>query len=410
MHQSVCVVGLGYIGLPTAVLLAGAGHRVFGYDVKKATVDTVNRGELPIIEPGLDVELQAVVTSGALTAHLTPQPADVYVLCVPTPSHEHAGVHTPDLSYVFAAARSIAPMLKKGDVVILESTSPVGTTDQLRDVLRNESVDIHAIHLAYCPERVLPGNAMVEMVHNDRIVGGLTPMATEAAVAFYRTFVKGDVLGTRARTAEMSKLAENSYRDVNIAFANELSILCANQGIDVWELIALANRHPRVNILRPGPGVGGHCIAVDPWFIVASDPDNARLIRGAREVNLHKTQWVMEAIARAIGEHLTQHRTAPVIGCYGLAFKPDIDDLRESPALGIARALQARGHVVMNVEPHVEEVEGLNLISAQRALEICDIHVVLVSHTAFKELDWRGRRNKSQPVLDFCGSLNGAAV
>ena len=410
MHQDdVCVVGLGYIGIPTAVLLAGRGRRVYGFDIKASTVAELNAGRVPIVEPGLEEYLSKAVASGLFTAHLTPRHARVYILCVPTPSLGHNGGHSPDLSHVFSATKTLAPYLKPGDLVILESTSPVGTTDRVRALLGKLGVNTNAIHIAYCPERVLPSNALEELVRNDRIVGGLSEKATEVACAFYRSFVKGEVVGTDARTAEMSKLVENSYRDVNIAFANELSILCANEGIDVWELIGLANRHPRVNILQPGAGVGGHCIAVDPWFLIDKDPANAKLIRAARDGNVNKTKWVCDSILAAVQQFTLTHGKAPVVGCFGLAFKPNIDDLRESPALNIAKTLQAKGHITVVVEPNISRIDGLSLVSKEQALEMCDIRAVLVGHRDFKALDWAHGKAGAQ-TLDFCGIARGAAV
>ncbi|MBV9548140.1 MAG: UDP-N-acetyl-D-mannosamine dehydrogenase, partial [Alphaproteobacteria bacterium] len=351
MAQSVCVVGLGYIGLPTAALLASVGYEIAGVDLNDAVVETINQGRIHIVEPDLDAFVRSAVAAGRLKAYSKPQAADVYMICVPTPFHEGEGIPQPNIDYVLAATRGITPLLKAGDLVILESTSPVGTTERMRDVIREAGVDVDQVHLAYCPERVLPGKIMRELVENDRVVGGLTSQATAAVGVFYRTFVKAAVLETDARTAEMCKLTENSYRDVNIAFANELSLLCARSGIDVWKLIALANHHPRVNILQPGAGVGGHCIAVDPWFLVASDPENARIIKTAREVNNYKTDWVVEQIGRAAEAASKQTGKPTTIACLGLAFKPDIDDLRESPAVRVAEALLADGRKVIAVEP-----------------------------------------------------------
>jgi UDP-N-acetyl-D-mannosaminuronic acid dehydrogenase len=325
------------------------------------------------------------------------------MICVPTPFHEGSGIPQPNIDYVMAAARGIAPHVKPGDLVILESTSPVGTTRKMAEVLREAGVDVDRVHMAYCPERVLPGKIMTELVENDRVVGGLTSAATQAVSIFYRGFVKGEVLETDAASAEMCKLTENSYRDVNIAFANELSMLCANAGIDVWELIRLANRHPRVSILQPGAGVGGHCIAVDPWFIVAKDPENARLIRTAREVNNDKTTWVIERIKIAVADAMVSKGHKPKIACLGLAFKPDIDDLRESPALQIALNLQGQGYDVVAVEPNIEEHESLQLWTLERAIEVVDIIVVLVKHKSFLEPGVKivlRQRN----ALDYCGA------
>lgn len=397
-RETVCVVGLGYIGLPTAALLATSGHTVVGVDLNRRAVETINRGEIHIVEPDLDAYVRSAVTAGKLQAYGTPQPADIYMICVPTPFHEGEGIPQPNIDYVLAATRSIAPLVKPGNMVILESTSPVGTTRRVGEVLGEAGVDLSTVHLAYCPERVLPGKIMTELLENDRVVGGLTPEATAAVGAFYRTFVRGEVLETDAATAEMCKLTENSYRDVNIAFANELSLLCARSGIDVWRLIALANRHPRVNILQPGTGVGGHCIAVDPWFIVASDPENARIIRTAREVNDHKTDWVIAQICEA-AERVAGRRAR--IACLGLAFKPDIDDLRESPAVRVVSGLAEKGYDVLAVEPNIESHESFTLVSMGEALR-ADVVAVLVKHRSFVEQAKAGQLSGVH-ILDFCG-------
>lgn len=400
--KSVCVVGLGYIGLPTGALLAASGFEVIGVDLNAKTVDTINQGRVHIVEPDLDAYVRSAVSAGKLKAFTKPQKADIYMICVPTPFHEGEGIPTPNIDYVLAATRSVAPLIDPGNLLILESTSPVGTTEQMGEVLRDAGVDISTIFIAYCPERVLPGKIMKELVENDRVVGGLTPGSGEAVGAFYRTFVRGEVLVTDAATAEMCKLAENSYRDVNIAFANELSLICDKSGIDVWRLIGLANRHPRVNIMQPGAGVGGHCIAVDPWFIVASDPVNARLIRTAREVNDYKTDWVIEKICSA-AEAIVIREARPVrIACLGLAFKPDIDDLRESPALHVATALKAKGFDVIVVEPNIETHELFELSTLDHALACADIVAVLVKH---KEFIQAGSMIALpiEGVMDFCG-------
>ena len=408
-NTNVCILGLGYIGLPTAAVLAAHGARVHGMDVNPRVVDTINRGEIHIVEPELDAFVRSAVASGRLTAHLQPQPADVFIIAVPTPFKDD---HKPDLSYVDSATLALAPVLAAGNLVILESTSPVGTTERvsallaqarpdLRIALDADSTDID-VCVAHCPERVLPGQVIRELVENDRIVGGITNACTERAVAFYGAFVKGQCLATTARTAEMCKLTENAFRDVNIAFANELSLICETMQVDVWELIRMANRHPRVNILQPGCGVGGHCIAVDPWFIVDSAPAQARLIRTAREVNDYKPQHVVSttlATAKELG--------ARKIAVLGLAFKPDIDDLRESPALQIALAL-SRQHGLMIVEPHVDTLPaalaaapGCTLVPLDTALREAELLLVLVRHSAFLAPlrdDVRAR------VLDFCGA------
>ncbi len=309
--QSIIIIGLGYIGLPTAALLASRGYTVVGTDVDKNVVETINQGKTHIVEPELDKCVRSAVNDGRLRASTSPQKGDVYIICVPTPFHEGAAVPTPNIDYVLAATKNIAPFLKPGDLVILESTSPVGTTEKMYCLLRDSEVRVDDIHMAYCPERVLPGKIMTELVENDRVVGGVTPAAAKAVAEFYRTFVRGEVLETDAKTAEMCKLIENSFRDVNIAFANELSLICDKEGINVWDLISLANRHPRVGILQPGTGVGGHCIAVDPWFIVARDPDNAKIIRMAREVNNYKTGWVIEKIKIAIADAMVKSGKSP---------------------------------------------------------------------------------------------------
>jgi UDP-N-acetyl-D-mannosaminuronic acid dehydrogenase len=400
--STVCVVGLGYIGLPSAALLASCGHVVSGVDVNERVVETINRGDIHIVEPDLDAFVRSAVAAGRLKAYTRPQPANIFMVCVPTPFHEGGVIPQPNIDYVLAAAKSIAGLLRPGNLVILESTSPVGTTARLAELLEDEGVDISALHIAYCPERVLPGKIMAELVQNDRVVGGLTPAAAKAIADFYRSFVSGEVLETDAATAEMCKLTENSYRDVNIAFANELSLICAKEGIDVWRLIKLANRHPRVNILQPGPGVGGHCIAVDPWFIVARDPENTRMIRSAREVNNDKTEWVIAQIESAIAAFSEKNGKPPLVACLGLAFKPDIDDLRESPALQIAQVLRSQGHKLITVEPNIEKHDEFDIIDLERALDIAELAVVLVKHRQFLAPQIKIMLREIQ-TLDFCG-------
>lgn len=387
--ESVCVVGLGYIGLPTAALLANRGYRVYGVDVQAHVVETINQGKIHIVEPDLDSFVRSAVGTGALTAHDKAQPADVFVLAVPTPLTEEKA---PQMEYVWDAARMIAPVVKPGNLVILESTSPVGTTEMVGEVLAAGGVDLSRVHLAHCPERVLPGRIMIELSENDRIVGGVTTEATRQVAEFYRSFVVGEVLETTARTAEMTKLVENASRDVQIAFANELSLLSERFGVDVWEVIEMANHHPRVNILRPGPGVGGHCIAVDPWFLVDGAPREAQLIRTARERNLAKTDWVVqEILKRAEG-------TTRAIAIMGLAYKPDIDDLRESPALSIAQRLKVHGARLIACEPNLPSHPEFDLVSPERAVAGADLVVFLVAHREFKELE-TGERE----VFDVCG-------
>lgn len=401
------MVGLGYIGLPTAALLATKGNRVFGVDLNTHAVETINSGRIHIVEPDLDEFVRTAVASGHLTASNQPQPADVFMICVPTPFHEGGEVPQPNIDFVLAAARSIAPFVKPGNLVILESTSPVGTTEHMKAVLKEAGVNVDQVHMAYCPERVLPGKIMTELVDNDRVVGGLTPAATRAVARFYLEFVNGSVLETDAKTAEMCKLTENSFRDVNIAFANELSLICDNEGINIWKLIQLANRHPRVNILQPGTGVGGHCIAVDPWFIVARDVKNSRLIRTAREVNNLKTDWVIDKIKIAAADATARTGRKPTIACLGLAFKPDIDDLRESPSLHVASVLATQGYNIVAVEPNIESHETLSVKELEHVLEHADVIAILVKHRQFLEPTIQ-QRLSLKTALDFCGALGCA--
>lgn len=394
--QKITTLGLGYIGLPTASLLASKGYQVLGVDVRQDVIDIINAGEIHIVEPGLEQLVNSAVSSGNLKASLTPEPAGVFILAVPTPFKEN---HLPDLSYIESAAKSIAPLLIEGNLVILESTSPVGATEFVKKTI--EAINpIENIHYAHCPERVIPGKVLQEIVENDRIVGGLDKLSTEKTVAFYETFVEGKVLATDARTAELCKLTENSFRDTNIAFANELSMICDKLNIDVWELIKLANHHPRVNILQPGPGVGGHCIAVDPWFIVSSAPVQAKLIRTAREVNNQKPHWVISKV-KAQASKLKD----PVIACFGVSFKADIDDLRESPALDITKELMSSviGKVVV-CEPNVKALEGFELLSCEEALQVADIIVILVDHKEFIALPREKLLEKC--VIDTKGILS----
>ncbi|QQL44308.1 UDP-N-acetyl-D-mannosamine dehydrogenase [Sulfuriroseicoccus oceanibius] len=399
-NYDICVLGLGYIGLPTASIFSTKGKKVLGVDVVQSVVDTINDGRIHIEEPDLDLLVRAAVQSGNLTAAVAPAVADVFIIAVPTPFDEREdGSRVPDLKYVEAATRSIAPVVKPGDLVILESTSPVGTTEKVRDWLIDELVkqgnteanekDYHFVH---CPERILPGQMLKELVTNDRISGGLTPEAAQKAKELYECFCTAEIFLTDARSAEMSKLTENSFRDVNIAFANELSMVCDELDMDVWEVIKLSNRHPRVNILNPGPGVGGHCIAVDPWFIVDAAPERARLIRTAREVNESKPEYVLAQIQRK-----ADRLKDPVIACLGLAFKANVDDLRESPALDITKQVAGiEGARVLVAEPHITELpkalEGkCELMDAEDAIKAADIVVLLVDHKSFASL--------SKPVL-----------
>ncbi len=399
--ETISVIGLGYIGLPTAAAFASRKKSVIGVDVNQHAVDTINKGQIHIVEPDLDKVVKQAVEEGHLKAYTTPQPADAYLIAVPTP---FKGEHEPDLAYVEAAARSIAPVLKKGDLIILESTSPVGTTEQMSQWLAQAREDLTFPHqqgenadidIAYCPERVLPGQVMVELIRNDRVVGGMNRKSSERASELYKIFLEGECVITNARTAEMCKLTENSFRDVNIAFANELSLICADQDINVWELISLANRHPRVNILQPGPGVGGHCIAVDPWFIVSQNPKQSRLIHTARLVNDGKPVWVIDQVKAAVADCLTEtgKRANEIkIACFGLAFKPNIDDLRESPAMNITQQV-ANWHSgkTFAVEPNIHELptklKGITeLVSTEQALKEADIVLMLVDHQQFNAI------------------------
>jgi UDP-N-acetyl-D-mannosaminuronic acid dehydrogenase len=396
MKKKISVFGLGYVGLPVAGALASRGFDVIGVDVTPRIVDVINTGKIHIVEPDLDMVVQAAVSAGKLKATLKPEPADVFIIAVPTPFTDD---HKPDISYVKSATAAIAPLLRKGNLVILESTSPVGTTEQIcawigearPDIVLPEAEQESAdIHIAHCPERVLPGSVLRELVDNDRIIGGISPACAEHAAELYRSFVRGEMHLTNARTAELAKLVENAYRDVNIAFANELSIVCDQLDVNVWDLIALANRHPRVNILSPGPGVGGHCIAVDPWFIIAAAPKATPVIRAAREVNDSKPEIVFGKV-KAAADRLR----SPVIACLGLSYKADIDDLRESPALHIVERL-AREKVgeLLVVEPNVRQLppslrerKGLRLAELREAISLADIVVLLVDHRQFKRVD-----------------------
>lgn len=410
--NTISVIGLGYIGLPTAAMFASRKKKVIGVDVNQHAVDTINRGEIHIVEPDLDMIVHAAVSEGYLKATLTPEPADAFLIAVPTPfknSNENQGdskIPEPDLSYIQKASEAIAPVLKKGDLVILESTSPVGATEQMaawlaaarpdlifpnpHDESASELVDVNVAH---CPERVLPGHVVRELVENDRVIGGMTAQCSARAVELYKTFVQGECVITNARTAEMAKLTENSCRDVQIAFANELSVICDKLDIDVWELISLANRHPRINILQPGPGVGGHCIAVDPWFIVSKTPKEAQIIHTARKVNDAKPQWVIEKVKLATADFLQTKPTKTAkdvtIACYGLAFKANIDDLRESPALRIAKEVAGfNAGTTLFVEPNILElprnISNARLVGVDTALTEANIHVLLVDHNEFK--------------------------
>lgn len=391
-------VGLGYVGLPTAALVASHGTRVVGVDVNPDVVEAVNKGEIHIVEPGLADVVRKVVADGMLTAASIPEPADVFLIVVPTPFKQN---HRADISFVESATRSVLPYLQEGNLFVIESTSPVMTTERMADLIWRQRPELKGkIYIAYCPERVLPGNALYELKHNDRVIGGVDPESAERAKAFYASFVEGELHTTDVRTAEMCKLTENASRDVQIAFANELSMICDRVSVNIWELIRLANKHPRVNILQPGCGVGGHCIAVDPWFIVSDFPEQAQIMKRARETNDYKSDWCTNQVLQAcrLFEECTGRE--PVVACMGLAFKPDIDDLRESPSKYITSRIisEARAEVLV-VEPNIRSHVGFHLVDYKEAYARADIVAFLVAHKEFKELTYR----KDKQVFDFCG-------
>ena len=394
-----CFMGLGYIGLPTAITAAMHGVEVVGVDVNPDVVAKTNAGELHIVEPGLGEKLREVTASGKLRATSVPETSDTYFIVVPTP---FKGDHTPDISFVESATRAVVPFLKEDDLYVIESTSPIGTTERMAELIYSLRPELCGkLHIAYCPERVLPGNVLYELVHNDRVIGGVDEEATERASEFYGLFVKGCLHHTNARTAEMCKLTENSSRDVQIAFANELSLICDRAGINVWELISLANKHPRVNILQPGCGVGGHCIAVDPYFITSAFPVESRIIAAAREINNYKAEWCAEKVVNAILRFELENGRKPVVAMMGVAFKPDIDDLRESPAKAIiSKVMQSAGNSpILVVEPNVAEHNVFKLTPYKEAYAQADIAVFLTAHTPFRSLEWDDRKI----ILDFCG-------
>ena len=424
--NTISVVGLGYIGLPTAAMFASKGKNVIGVDVNQNAVDTINSGKIHIVEPELDVMVRKAVEGGFLKAVTSPEPADAFLIAVPTPflpSVLEGEIPQPNLVYIQSAAQSIAKVLKKGDLVILESTSPVGTTEQMAKWMAEVRPDLTFpqsqgegadIMVAHCPERVLPGHVVKELVKNDRVIGGMTERCSKAAIELYKIFVKAECVVTNARTAEMAKLTENSCRDVQIAFANELSIICDKLDINVWELISLANRHPRINILNPGPGVGGHCIAVDPWFIISKSPRESNLIHCARKVNDYKPQWVIDKVKLAVADLLSLYPTKTVnditVACFGLAFKADIDDLRESPSLDITKAIsELNMGKVLVVEPNIDmlpqNLTNIELVDAEQALNTADILVLLVDHKEFKDLNVA-----SKCLVDTRGIWNKRAV
>lgn len=401
MSMKACFMGLGYIGLPTSIIAAKHGVQVLGVDINPKVVDMTNQGRLHIIEPGLEDMLQEVVAAGTFRAALRPEESDAYFMVVPTP---FKGNHEPDISYVEAATKSVLPLLKEGDLYVIESTSPVGTTEKMRDLIYAERPELEGkIYIAYCPERVLPGNVIYELVHNDRVIGGIDEVSTDKAIEFYSQFVTGKLHRTNSKTAEMCKLTENSSRDVQIAFANELSLICDKAGINVWELIELANKHPRVTILQPGCGVGGHCIAVDPYFITSDFPMESKIISAAREINNYKSFWCAEKIQNEMLRFELEHHRKPWVALMGLAFKPNIDDLRESPAKSIVnKVMQGSNNAqILVVEPNVPEHNVFKLTGYKEAYEKADIVAFLVNHREFAQLDYRD----DVKVMDFCGTF-----
>lgn len=397
----VSIIGLGYIGLPTAALLANKGYKVKGFDVNKHAVKTINSGSIHIVEPGLDKYVSSAVSKGNLKAYNSLQVADIYIICVPTPFYSDKYPPKPNIEYVIKAAEGVAELLKENDIVILESTSPVGTTELIAETFKKRGVDLSKIYISYCPERVLPGNIIEELVQNDRVIGGINLESSEKVFKFYNTFVDGKIHLTDSKTAEMCKLTENSFRDINIAFANELSILCDRENIDVWNLIQLTNRHPRVNILQPSPGVGGHCIAVDPWFIVDRDQENSELIKKSREVNLKKTDWTIQKIKKEIKKIRSKIDTKPLVAILGISFKPNIDDLRESPSAYIAEALLKEDCNIDIIEPNIESHSLFNIVSLDE-FHHYDLVVGLVNHRQFKNSDFKQKLKKTN-FLNFCG-------
>ena len=397
--NKITVIGLGYIGLPTAALLSSKGYYVSGIDINDHVVRTINEGKIHIVEPMLEEYVKSSVKNGYLKAFTEPKEGDIYMICVPTPFENNTIPPSPDISYVKTAVESIIHLIKDGDQIILESTSPVGTTDMIHDIFVKNSIETSKIHIAYCPERVLPGNIMEELVNNSRIIGGINEDSSDIISNFYSTFVSGEIIKTDARTAEMCKLTENSFRDVNIAFANELSLMCNKAKVNVWKLIELANHHPRVNILKPGPGVGGHCIAVDPWFLVSTDPDNTKIIKTSREVNDYKPKWVTNKIKQKAEEKNTKK-----IACLGLSFKPNIDDLRESPAIEIVNSLIEDGYRVGCVEPNIADHGSLDIIHIDDVIDKYDLIVILVNHKEFMSTKFI-ESIKTKEYLDFCGAI-----
>lgn len=400
MKKKCCVIGLGYIGLPTSIIAASSGFEVIGVDKKTEVVEGLNKGIIHIVEPNLKESFQKIIDNKLFTAQTEPSIADVFLIAVPTPFKKKGDkIPSPDISYILEAVDAIIPYLREGNLLILESTSPVGTTDKIAEIIfQKTDFNPNTLNIAYCPERVLPGNILKEIISNDRVIGGINSRSAEYAKHFYSKFCLGKYNLTNTKTAELVKLTENSFRDVNIAFANELSMICSQLKINTQELIDIANCHPRVNILNPSPGVGGHCIAVDPWFIVSRFPKKATLIKTAREVNLKKTNWVINEINSAASSFLDINKKRPLIGCFGLTFKPDIDDIRESAAIKITKELIRQEHNIICCDPMIEFADGLILKSQNYLIKKCDICIFLVAHSKFTDINL-----KSKEVLDFCG-------
>ncbi len=403
--KTICVVGLGYIGLPTSVLLANNGYSVTGYDVNKSIISNLNKGIIHISEPDIKKLLKKAISKKKFKASNKVVTSDIYIICVPTPYTKKNNIPKANIDFVISATKSIATFIKKGDMIILESTCPVGTTEKIQNILLKERVDLNNVYIAYCPERVLPGKIIKELVKNDRIVGGLNKESSKKVSSFYASFIKGKIIQTDSKSAELCKLAENSFRDLNIAFANELSMICDKLNINVYDLIKIANRHPRVKILKPGVGVGGHCIAVDPWFIVSEDYKNSNLIRTAREVNDNKTNWVINKIKLHADNFTIEKGIKPSIACLGLTFKPDIDDLRESKALKVAETLFNLGYKINVVEPNITSHNQFKLLSFSDAIQKSDLICVLVQHKEFL-LTINKKKLYNREALDFCGALS----
>ncbi len=402
-NLKICIVGLGYIGLPTAAILTNAGFNVLGVDINDSVIDVIKKGKIHIKEKGLEDLISRAIKKNLLEVSNRPKESDIFIISVPTPlKKDNNKIPKPDISYVLKALDSISPFIKKGDLLILESTCPVGTSKILTKKLHESTnIDLNDLNFAYCPERVLPGNILFELIHNDRVIGGVNPRSADLAKSFYQSFCMGELLITSSDTAEMVKLTENSYRDLNIAFANQLSVICDEIGIDIKELISLSNHHPRVNILKPGCGVGGHCIAVDPWFITSSFPNNSSLIRTAREVNLHKETWVFNKIMEYARKLRHKLKREVKIGCYGISFKPDVDDTRESPAMNIVLEILSNNLDVVICDPNIKNNDQFDLVTLDEIYNSVDIHVLLVSHSEFYKLDFTNKN-----VLDFCGLVN----